>query len=176
MKRVAGFASALRTAHSAIVTMPGRAQDSDDEFSDAGPAAEVRAPPFAVQRSTCSVQRVSSSTVARACMPNVCFALHAYFMQLLLGFVEEPEAPHALLRHRFPSKVGGRPVSTAAAAAAACVQHVRAHARCMHGPLGAQLRWGCTRTQSFQAKSPGWGSLLHEVCMPRHCFGQQPGG
>lgn len=126
----------LRIAHSAIVTMPGRAQDSDDEFSDAGPAAEVRAPPFAVQCSACSVQRVSSDTGARACMPNVCFALHAYPMQLLLGFVEEPEAPHALLRHRFPSKVGGRPVSTTAAAAA-CVQHVRAHARCMHGPLGA---------------------------------------
>ncbi|GFR41991.1 hypothetical protein Agub_g2803, partial [Astrephomene gubernaculifera] len=26
-----------------------------------------------------------------------------------LGFVEEPEKPHLLLRHRFPSKVGGRP-------------------------------------------------------------------
>ncbi|GIL77234.1 hypothetical protein Vretimale_3090 [Volvox reticuliferus] len=26
-----------------------------------------------------------------------------------LGFVEKPEKPHLLLRHRFPSKVGGRP-------------------------------------------------------------------
>ncbi|KAG2440099.1 hypothetical protein HXX76_004213 [Chlamydomonas incerta] len=30
-------------------------------------------------------------------------------IQWNLGFVEEPEKPHLLLRHRFPSKVGGRP-------------------------------------------------------------------
>ncbi|PNW84571.1 hypothetical protein CHLRE_03g149500v5 [Chlamydomonas reinhardtii] len=30
-------------------------------------------------------------------------------IQWNLGFVEEPEKPHLLMRHRFPSKVGGRP-------------------------------------------------------------------
>eukprot|EP00955_Chlamydomonas_euryale_P097344 365069-Chlamydomonas_euryale.AAC.19 len=44
--------------------------------------------------------------------------LHAslrFGTQWMLGFVEEPEAPTSLLRHRFPSKVGGRPVSGSAA-------------------------------------------------------------
>lgn len=27
----------------------------------------------------------------------------------MLGFVDDPETPESLLRHRFPSKVGGRP-------------------------------------------------------------------
>lgn len=30
--------------------------------------------------------------------------------QYMLGFAEEPEAAEDLLRHRFPSKMGGRPV------------------------------------------------------------------
>ena len=36
-------------------------------------------------------------------------AYHA--MQWMLGFVDAAESPSDLLRHRFPSKVGGRPVS-----------------------------------------------------------------
>lgn len=36
------------------------------------------------------------------------------WMQWMLGFVEEPERSTDLLRHRFPSKVGGRPVSVTA--------------------------------------------------------------
>ena len=31
-------------------------------------------------------------------------------LQWLLGFIELPENEHCLLRHKFPSKVGGRPV------------------------------------------------------------------
>jgi hypothetical protein len=32
-------------------------------------------------------------------------------LQYMLGFVDDPEKPTDLLRHRFPSKVGGVPVS-----------------------------------------------------------------
>ncbi len=34
-------------------------------------------------------------------------------VQWMLGFVDDAESPATLLRHRFPSKVGGRPVSAA---------------------------------------------------------------
>lgn len=34
-------------------------------------------------------------------------------LQYMLGFVDDPEKPTDLLRHRFPSKVGGVPVSSA---------------------------------------------------------------
>lgn len=37
----------------------------------------------------------------------------------MLGYVDDPENPTDMLRHRFPSKVGGRPVSPPQASAAA---------------------------------------------------------
>ena len=47
------------------------------------------------------------------------------YLQWLLGFLEEPDDVKSLLRHTFPSKVGGRPVcptSTADMAPYACSQ------------------------------------------------------
>ncbi len=41
-----------------------------------------------------------------------------------LGFVEEPESPQLLLRHRFPSKVGGRPVGPRVSPHPIRTQHV----------------------------------------------------
>lgn len=35
-------------------------------------------------------------------------------LEYMLGFVEEPEKPHKLLAHHFPSKVGGQPVRACA--------------------------------------------------------------
>lgn len=37
-------------------------------------------------------------------------------LQYMLGYVDDPEKPTDLLRHRFPSKVGGAPVSDTAQA------------------------------------------------------------
>ena len=57
---------------------------------------------------TGSEESTEASDLVRACqvsVPNEC-------LQVLLGFLEEPVSPAHLLRHRFPSKVGGRPVST----------------------------------------------------------------
>ncbi len=41
--------------------------------------------------------------------------------QWMLGFVDQAESPTALLRHRFPSKVGGRPVRGQRAHSSRCL-------------------------------------------------------
>jgi hypothetical protein len=45
-------------------------------------------------------------------LPLAAVVLHLH-LQYMLGYVDEPEKPTDMLRHRFPSKVGGPPVGVA---------------------------------------------------------------
>jgi hypothetical protein len=70
-------------------------------FADAAAAQlhEIRPSRHAVLNSACC---------CCCCCCHHCSALHPQYM---LGYVDDPEKPTDLLRHRFPSKVGGVPVS-----------------------------------------------------------------
>jgi hypothetical protein len=86
-------------------------------------------------------------------------------LQYMLGFVDDPEKPTDLLRHRFPSKVGGVPVSSKpklAAAASAfhnhaspdCIpnsnklHHVQAHRRLVLHASVHQVLQRCSALRS----------------------------